>query len=66
MGASVTMKVKILKVKMKVKVKMKIKVKMKVKINIDHNCDMLPVEYDIFRSLIDVGVKFGLRKLFTR
>ena len=31
--------------------------------NIDRNCDVLPVEYDIFRSLIDVGVKFGLRKI---
>jgi hypothetical protein len=30
---------------------------------IDRNCDVLPVEYDIFRSLIDVGVKFGLRKI---
>ncbi len=24
---------------------------------------MLPVEYDIFRSLIDVGEKFGFRKI---
>ena len=31
--------------------------------SIDRNCDVLPVEYDIFRSLIDVGVKFGLRKI---
>jgi hypothetical protein len=31
--------------------------------HIDRNCDVLPVEYDIFRSLIDVGVKFGLRKI---
>jgi hypothetical protein len=30
---------------------------------IDRNCDVLPVEYDIFRSLIDVGEKFGFRKI---
>ena len=30
---------------------------------IDRNCYVLPVEYDIFRSLIDVGEKFGFRKI---